>query len=119
MGTAEILRNSREGEDDDGRRVEDQRAAATAAAAVAAATDADANDRQKKNFVEDCCNFSCLYKHIARKGSCLKKILGSFSRNFCGPMQLLQLQEEEEELFVLVLAFGVARAQQTKSNPFS
>jgi hypothetical protein len=30
-------------------------------------------------------------------------------------MQLLQ----EEELFVLVLAFGVARAQQTKSNPFS
>lgn len=115
MGTAEILRNCREGEDDDGRRVEDQRAAATAAAAVAAATDADANDRQKKNFVEDCCNFSCLYKHIARKGSCSKKILGSFSRNFCGPMQL----QEEEELFVLVLAFGVARAQQTKSNPFS
>jgi hypothetical protein len=32
-------------------------------------------------------------------------------------MQLLQ----EEELFVLVLvlAFAVARAQQTKSNPFS
>ncbi len=27
-------------------------------------------------FVEDCCNFSCLYKHIARKGSRLKKILG-------------------------------------------
>jgi hypothetical protein len=116
VGTAEILRNSREGEDDDGRRVEDQRAAATAAAA---ATDADANDREKFFLVEDCCNFSCLYKHIARKGSCLKKILGSFSRNFCGPMQLLQLQEEEEELFVLVLAFGVARAQQTKSNPFS
>jgi hypothetical protein len=69
-------------------------------------------------FVEDCCNFSCLYKHIARKGSRLKKILGrSFSPNFCGPMQLQQLQEEE--LFVLVLAFGAARAQQTKSNPFS
>jgi hypothetical protein len=44
-----------------------------------------------------------------------KKIPGSFSRNFCDPMQLLQ----EEELFVLVIAFGVARAQQTKSNPFS
>ncbi len=112
MGTAEILRNCREGEDDDGRRVEDQRAAA------AAATDADANDREKFFFVEDCCNFSCLYKHIARKGSRLKKILGrSFSPNFCGPMQLQQLQEEE--LFVLVLAFGAARAQQTKSNPFS
>jgi hypothetical protein len=32
-------------------------------------------------------------------------------------MQLQQLQEEE--LFVLVLAFGAPRAQQTKSNPFS
>ncbi len=69
MGTAEILRNCREGEDDDGRRVEDQRAAAT--------TDADANDRENFFFVEDCCNFSCSYKHIARKGSRLKKkILG-------------------------------------------
>ncbi len=115
MGTAEFLRNCREGEDDDGRRVEDQRAAA--AAAAAATTDADANDRENFFFVEDCCNFSCLYKHIARKGLCLKKILGSFSRNFRGPMQLRQL----EELFVVVvvLAFGVARAQQTKSNPFS
>jgi hypothetical protein len=43
VGTAEILRNCREGEDDDGSRVEDQRAAA------AAATDADANDRER-NF---------------------------------------------------------------------
>ncbi len=115
MGTKEILWNCREGEDDDGRRVEDQRAAA-----AAAATDADANDRENFFCVEDCCNFSCLYKHIARNGSCLKKILGSFSRNFCGPMQL-----QEEELVVVVvvvvvvLAFGVARAQQTKSNPFS
>jgi hypothetical protein len=45
VSTAEILRNCREGEDDDGRRVEDQRAAA-----AAAATDADANDREKKKF---------------------------------------------------------------------
>jgi hypothetical protein len=42
VGTAEILRNCREGEDDDGRRVEDQRAAD--------ATDADANDREKFFF---------------------------------------------------------------------